>query len=125
MRDIIDDANYKRIDELKRELAEMRDFRESETRWAAQYKRERDRAEQSAARLSVELGRALSDRDGLRYQLKRGEETAARMLEVTIQERDEARECLRESITAHVEGYGWSEKDVQRWSKAAGMEGKQ
>jgi hypothetical protein len=79
---------------LERELAEMKEFRESETRWAAQYKRERDKAEQSAAKISVELGRALSERDGLKYQLKSGEETAARMLEVTIKERDEARQAL-------------------------------
>lgn len=48
---------------------------------AVKIRNERDSAEQSAARL--------------KYRLKRGEETAARMLEKTIQERDEALAKLR------------------------------
>lgn len=121
--------------QLERELDDMTSFRDSETRWAAQYKQERDEAEQSAAKLSAELGRALSERDGLRYQLKRGEETAARMLEVTIQERDEAQECLREIVTGFAvcgcnanQIYSHNtitKQTLNRWRKSAGMEEEQ
>ena len=54
--------------------------------------------------------------------LERGAETAAKMLEATIKERDKARECLREAICYRdttMSGY-----DLEEWREAAG-EGKQ
>jgi hypothetical protein len=54
--------------------------------------------------------------------LERGAETAAKMLEATIKERDKARECLREAIAYRdvtMSGY-----DLQEWIEALG-EGKQ
>ena len=73
------------------------------------------------------------ERDEAREALKRGEETAARMLDLTIQERDEARECLREIISqltlvdARPSGETWQlatcdGDEVQRWRKAAGLD---
>jgi hypothetical protein len=50
--------------------------------------------------------------------LERGAETAAKMLEATIKERDKARECLREAIAYRdrtMSGY-----DLQEWIEALG-----
>jgi hypothetical protein len=50
--------------------------------------------------------------------LDRGAETAAKMLEATIKERDKARECLREAIAYRdrtMSGY-----DLQEWIEALG-----
>jgi len=57
--------------------------------------------------------------------LDRGAETAAKMLDATIKERDEARECLSHAIIhlGNDENAGpWSVKVLERWRKAAGME---
>jgi hypothetical protein len=72
--------------QLERELDDMTSFRDSETRWAAQYKQERDEA---------------------------------------IQERDEARECLREAMQAMIGTLANGNKWPERWRKAAGMEEQQ
>jgi hypothetical protein len=51
--------------------------------------------------------------------LERGAETAAKMLEATIKERDKARECLREAIAYRdrtMSGY-----DLQEWIEALGL----
>ena len=83
MSDHIVDANKM----LERELADMTAFRDSEMRWANQYKQERDQAIEELAEYQRTEPLKLAERNELIKELNK-----------VIKERDEARACLREAL---------------------------
>jgi len=118
MSDHIVDANKM----LERELADMTAFRDSEMRWANQYKQERDQAIEELAEYQRTEPLKLAERNELIKELNK-----------VIKERDEARACLREALQlvndlfseSHGGAYSGVEYNIDCWSKAAGLEDEQ
>jgi len=131
--------------QLERELADMTAERDSEQRWANQYKQERDEAKARRNRWAKLCWRLWSERDALRSSMTVGKldlldrlitaikdrDEARRMYMICHRERGEARECLmeaREMYVAQAEEHlgGLTPGEVlmvERWRKAEGLDG--